>query len=189
MNSNKNFYSKSRDTLTKTLQILTEIAELLDEGLYAVSFNKLKRDTNYMSGDPRRNRNYRNNLKSLERSGYLKINRKVDSVELTTKGRIKLLENSLEKRIDGKWRLLSWDVPENLKEKRNQFRRSIKRIGYKQIQKSLWACPFVVADQIELIIDDLELQNYIAYIVTDKTNIQEHLKNLFSEELEKEYNN
>ncbi len=176
----RKYLYKGKKALTKVLQILGEIAELVDEGLYFISYEKLKRETTYLSGDPRR---YRNNLQSLERSGYIKIDRKSNSVELTTKGRIKLLENSDDKRIDGKWRLLSWDIPENLKEKRNQFRRSIKRIGYKQVQKSLWTCPFIVADQIELIINELQITKYVAYIITNKTNINDHLKRLFIDEL------
>jgi hypothetical protein len=176
----KEYLYKGKKVLNKTLEILGEIANLLDKGLYSISFEKLKRESTYMSGDPRR---YQNNFQSLQLRGYIRIDRKSDSVELTTKGRIKLLENSTDRDSDGRWRFLSWDIPENLKTKRNQFRKSIKRIGYKQVQKSLWASPFIVADQIDLIIDDLAISKYVAYIVSEKSNINNFLINLFRVEL------
>ncbi|PIZ27612.1 hypothetical protein COY45_01535 [Candidatus Berkelbacteria bacterium CG_4_10_14_0_8_um_filter_42_34] len=121
----------------------------------------------------------------MERRKYIKINRKNDSVVLTNKGKIKLLENSDENTTDGKWRMLSWDIPEDYKVKRQLLCRSIKRIGYKKVQKSLWACPFAKADQVNLIIEELKLQKYIAYLRVDRTDIEKHLYRLFEKELKR----
>lgn len=129
-------------------------------------------------------------LKNLKNSGYVEIKEKKDknknkllSIKLTNKGRLKLLENSDERKIDGKWRMISFDIPEKFRSKRNSFRCTIKRIGFRQVQKSLWACPFVKADQIELAIKNYNLDKYVAYLVISKTDIESHLKLLFRDVL------
>ena len=168
---------KIRAGINKTLELLIAAGNLLDEGLYFISYDKLKRETAYLDGDPRR---LSNRIHGLERSGYIKISRKNNSIELTTKGRIKLIENSKDSSTDGKWRFLSWDIPENLRSKRQQFCSSIRRIGYRRIQKSLWACPFIRADEVYLIIDELGIRKYVAYIIAEKTDIETDLNRIFS---------
>lgn len=160
--------------------ILQEISKFLNEGVELITFDDVRRKCDYIPGDPRR---VPNNIWSLERRGYIEINRVSNSVQLTNKGKIKLIEESGSYAIDGKWRMLSFDIPEDLRKKRNQFRRSIKRIGYKQAQKSLWASPFVKADEIELIISELKLGKYVAYLLVEKTDINNYLKSLFRLEL------
>jgi len=172
---------KIKDGLSKAVEILVVAGKLLDEELYSISYEKLRREAYYLEGDPRR---LSNRIHSLERNGYLKINRKSSSIELTGKGRIKILENTTDDSIDGKWRFLSWDIPEKLRIKRRQFCRSIKRIGYKQVQKSLWASPFIKSNEVYLIIDDLKIRKYVAYIVAAKTDIDPDLRRLFKVELE-----
>jgi CRISPR-associated endonuclease Cas2 len=124
-----------------------------------------------------------NHLRSMMNSGYVEIERErgIGSVKLTNKGRIKLIENSRKERTDGKWRMLSFDIPEKFSKKRNQFRRSIKRVGFKQVQKSLWACPYVDADEIELIISELAIKEYVAYMIVEKTDIDKYLNKLFAD--------
>lgn len=171
---------KIKKGFARALEVLIEAGNLLDEGMYSISLEKLKRETNYQQGDPRRSRN---RIYSLERSGYIKINHQKKSIEFTTKGRIKILENSANKSVDGKWRFLSWDIPENLSIKRHQFCRSIRRIGYKQVQRSLWVSPFCESDDVYLIIEELNIRKYVSCITAEKTDIDYDLKNLFKAEL------
>jgi CRISPR/Cas system-associated endoribonuclease Cas2 len=120
---------------------------------------------------------YNDRLKDLQKRGYIKINN--ESIEITKKGRIHHLEKSNSKEMDGKWRILSWDIPESMSLQRNQFRRSIKRIGYRQVQKSLWVCPLVKADEVDLIIDEYGVRKHVAYFIVEKTDIDSHLHKLF----------
>ncbi|MFA5158690.1 MAG: hypothetical protein WC451_05920 [Patescibacteria group bacterium] len=120
---------------------------------------------------------YGDRIKDLEKRGYIKITS--NSIEITKKGKIHHLEKTSNRNTDGKWRILSWDIPELKKLQRDQFRRSIKRIGYKQVQKSLWACPYVKADEVDLVIDEYGVRKYVAYFVVEKTDINEHLQELF----------
>lgn len=161
----------------KTIMILEELSKFADEVIMPLTYSGLKRNLNYIEGDPRR---LTNNIRSLERRGYIKINHKSDSIVLTRKGQIKLIENCSDSRIDGKWRMLSFDIPEQIAKNRDQFRRSIKRIGYKQLQKSLWVCPYSRADEINLIINEMGLNKYVVYLLVEKTDIDQHLKALFT---------
>lgn len=106
------------------------------------------------------------------------------SIRLTRKGKIKRLEKSTNQEIDGKWRFISFDIPEKLKTLRLRLARSLRRIGYKSVQKSLWACPFIKANEVNLILEELCLRSYVAYFVVEKTDIKEHLEELFPEVFE-----
>jgi len=165
-----------------SLAILEEVSKFTDEMVELITFSDLKRNLYYMEGDPRR---ISNNIRSLERRGYIEIDRVSDSVKLTNKGQIKLIEKSDDNSIDGKWRMLSFDIPEKLRKKREQFRRSLKRISYKQVQKSLWASPFVRSDKVELITKELEIGEYVAFLLVEKADIENYLKMLFRSELSK----
>lgn len=121
-----------------------------------------------------------NNLRSLQRRGYIEI-KNVDgsaSIRLTTKGKIKNLENPKNDVVDGKLRLISYDIPERKNSQRRQLRQSLRRIGYKQLQKSLWVCKYAKADEIDLILSELKLEKYVAYFIVEKNNIPIHLESL-----------
>ena len=124
-----------------------------------------------------------NRLRELIMGGYIEVKEEsgTTSVRLTRKGKIKHLEKTVNKEIDGKWRFISFDIPEKLRTQRIKLTRSLRRIGYKALQKSLWVCPFIRADEVELIIEQLKLQQYTAYFVVEKTDIKEHLEGLFPE--------
>lgn len=124
-------------------------------------------------------------IKNLREAGYLEVRSQGQkySVQLTRKGKLRLLENNSSDQVDGMWRMLSFDVPEEHRVLRNAFRRTIKRIGFKQVQRSLWACPFIKADEVKLAIEEYGLEEFVAYLVVQKTDIDEHLQSLFSKEL------
>lgn len=122
-------------------------------------------------------------LNYLNKRGYVKLYKHKNkiSIKLTEKGRIKLLENSNYNQIDGKWRMISFDIPEEHRARRDRFRSAIKRIGFRQVQKSLWACPFARVDGVERAIRYYQVKDYVAYLIVEKSDIDRHLKNLFKE--------
>ncbi|MCX6810768.1 MAG: hypothetical protein NTY30_03505 [Candidatus Berkelbacteria bacterium] len=165
-----------------TITFLSELSKFADEIIEPMTLSGMRKRVYYPEWN---NRKFDSNVRSLEHRGFIKIDRKSDSIELTNKGRIKVIENSSEKIIDGKWRFLSWDIPEKFSVKRQSLCRSVRRIGYKQVQKSLWTCPFAKANQVDLIIKDLGLEKYVAFLLVEKTDIEGHLKQLFKKDLVK----
>jgi len=79
---------------------------------------------------------------------------------------------------DGQWRFLSFDIPEDYKSARLNLTRTLRRIGYKPVQKSLWVCPFCKADEISLIVSELGVAQYVANFTINKTDIEDHLKRI-----------
>jgi len=112
------------------------------------------------------------NIEAVEESGS-------KSIRLTRKGKIKCLENLGMNETDGRWRFVSFDIPEVLKTQRLAFTRSLRRIGYKPVQKSLWVCPFNKADETQLLCDELGINDYVANFKVGAINIETHLKELF----------
>ena len=116
------------------------------------------------------------NIEAIEEQGRR-------SVRLTRKGKIKLVEKSEKIKLDGKWRLVSFDVPETMKSQRIQFTRGLRKFGYRAVQKSLWISPYVESEEIGLLIDELTLGEYVARFIASATDIEAHLKQLFEDTL------
>jgi CRISPR-associated endonuclease Cas2 len=83
----------------------------------------------------------------LKRSGYFELERKEDkfAVRLTEKGK-KILEYSdfedyefsTNKKWDGNWYLLMFDIPETNRKTRNIIQNKLKQLGMKQLQNSVY---------------------------------------------------
>ncbi len=161
------------------LEVVFKVSSILIQSI--TDQKELKRQLKYGDYD---DHNFSVQLKRLIRTGYLEEleNDGQHSIRLTKKGRLKLLENMVDKTLDGKWRMLSFDVPEKMRSQRDAFRKSIKRIGFRQVQKSLWACPYTHAEEVELSITEHKVDKYVAYMVVERTDIEPHLKRLFSNE-------
>lgn len=54
---------------------------------------------------------------------------------------LKYQKQQIEK-WDGQWRLVSFDIPETLREARYHIRRLLKELGFTQLQLSLWIHPY-----------------------------------------------
>jgi len=126
-----------------------------------------------------------NRIRDFINRGYIEAKEEKGgtSIRLTRKGRIKRLEKTADRTVDGKWRLLSFDIPEKQKTLRIKLTRTLKRIGYRAIQKSLWACPFVKVDEVDLLLKELGLEQYVANFIVEKTDIKKHLVEIFDDVL------
>lgn len=93
-------------------------------------------------------------LKRLENQKEIEV--KDEYVVLTEKGKRKILkfnlENlKLEKKWDGYWRIIIYDIPKHQKKESDYFRQLLKRIKCFQFQKSVYLTPYVCEDEIEYI--------------------------------------
>jgi len=126
-----------------------------------------------------------NRIRDYINRGYIEAKEESGrtSIRLTRKGKIKRLEKNQDNTTDGRWRLISFDISEKLKNLRMCLIRSLRRIGYRPVQKSLWASPFIKADEVDLIVKELGLEKYVAYFIIEKTDIRQHLEELFDDVL------
>lgn len=76
-------------------------------------------------------------------------------VKISDNGKKKLLKFNLDKmelkdkKWDGKWRIIIYDILTYKKEQANLFRRTLKRLKFFQLQRSVYITPFKCYDEIE----------------------------------------
>ncbi len=114
-------------------------------------------------------------LHNLSRRGYLqkKVFHKSVSYSLTLKGELKVFDAQvrLEKKkklSSGDWILVFYDIPEKRRSIRNIFRSKLIILGFEQLQKSVWACPFEVNDHLSKIINELDIDKYVKPLIVKK---------------------
>jgi len=117
---------------------------------------------------------------SLKKNGYIDLNGS-DSVRLTNKAKMRIIDQIADSQnVDCKYRLVSFDIPELMRENRNHFRNSIKRMGFKQIQESLWVVDRNVGEYVEISAKEYGVSEYVAYFVSEASNVDHHISNVLS---------
>lgn len=95
-------------------------------------------------------------LKELRLRGYILFDEKDEksSIVLTDRGLERVLHYRLtdifmmKKKWDYLWRMVIFDIPENKKFMREFFRRKLNRVGFYQLQKSVFVAPFKCEKEI-----------------------------------------
>ncbi len=105
----------------------------------------------------------------IKRSGYLEIVEKDNNkaVRITKKGLFRMWIPKINKEWDGRWRLVAFDIEEESRQKRDNFRDALKIMGFRMMQKSLWICPFDISEEIEKVIDMLDIESNVDYFIAD----------------------
>lgn len=99
----------------------------------------------------------------LKRSRLIILKEKSDGtflVELTEKGKRKTKEIQFEnlaiskqKKWDGIWRIVIFDIPVKKRIEREAFRRKMKELDFFQLQKSVWVIPYPCEQEIEFLVE------------------------------------
>lgn len=76
---------------------------------------------------------------------------------------------------DCKWRLVAFDIPEELKEKRDALRFVLKRAGFVKMQQSIWAHPLDCSELSNLLKRDRQLAKRVMYMVVEKMSDERSL--------------
>jgi len=107
------------------------------------------------------------------------------SVKLTEKGELRALNIQLKNlknrkvKWDGKWRMVSFDVPERLKKGRDALRYKLKEIGFRELQKSVFVFPYHCEKEISLLIKLFNLKKYVRFGVLESLDNSDNLKEIF----------
>ncbi len=76
--------------------------------------------------------------------------------------KIENLQIAKPPRWDGKLRLAIFDIPEKYKAKRNALRRKLKELAFKQVQKSVWVCPYPCRNELAELCRFYEIEPYVS---------------------------
>lgn len=124
------------------------------------------------------------NLGNLRFRGILKGNN--GSFRLTKKG-ITWAKNSIQRYFklrrenwDHKWRVIIFDIPQELHHRRIKFRRKLKLLGCHMLQKSVFIFPYPCEEELSDIAAQLKISDYIDVIVANNAGFKEaEIKKLF----------
>lgn len=125
--------------------------------------------------------NIRKYFDSLKRRGYLEIekNGRRESIKFTNKAKLAMFDKISDKiTIEKKYYFVSFDIPERLRRERDSFRRAIKRLGFREAQKSLWVCNRSLGEFVELAAEEYKVSNYVVYLIVEASNIDDALQNI-----------
>ncbi len=131
----------------------------------------------------------RKEIRNLYRSKIIKSKENPDgsyTIFLTDKGKLKALTYHFEKmRIEGKkwdnkWRLIVFDIPEKIREGRRALREKIKKLGFYELQKSVFIFPYECKNEIDFIIEFFNLRKYVRFAILESIDNELHLKKIFN---------
>ncbi len=116
-------------------------------------------------------------LSRIQKEGYIKRGNKKKGITflLSRKGKelletLSLIVPEKEKRWDGKWRLVSFDIPEEEHKARRELRQELKKLGFGRMHRSVWISPHNVLEKVEKL---LAFQKYREYIWTFEGYLKE----------------
>lgn len=128
-------------------------------------------------------------IKSLYESKL--INTKIEkdgsiTIILNQEGKKKALTFQLDKikikrpqKWDKQWRVVLFDIPEDIKKKREVLRFCLKRLGFYEFQKSVFVHPYDCQDEIDYIIEFYNIRKFVRFIIANSADNELHLKHHF----------
>ena len=138
---------------------------------------------------------YKTQSRSIIRSiTYLKRQRLISVIEkgnqqiltLSENGKKRMLQFNLDKisikkskKWDGLWRLVIFDIPEEIKRGREALRDKLKHLGFYQLQKSCFVYPYECRDEIDFITEIFQVSPYINFIIAKSIEGEPQLEKFF----------
>jgi len=87
-------------------------------------------------------------------------------IMLSAKGKKRLKDYAVseivipkQKNWDGKWRIVSFDIPREMRSRRYELLRELHRLGFEKVQQSMWMYPFPCEKEIKKITEILGIQD------------------------------
>ncbi|MEK7562597.1 MAG: hypothetical protein AAB509_02880 [Patescibacteria group bacterium] len=128
-------------------------------------------------------------IKKLYRSRLIEKKENSDgsiTMFLTDRGKLRALNFRFEemkiseKNWDGKWRMVAFDVPEKFRGGRDALRGKIKKLGFYELQKSVFVFPYNCKDEIDFIIEFFNIRKYTRFALLETIDNEKHLKKIFN---------
>lgn len=87
----------------------------------------------------------------------------------------KIALKNQEKKWDGRWRMVVFDVPERRRKVRGRLCAAMREIGFVRLQDSVWVYPYDCEDFVALLKAELKIGKDVLYAIADTI---EHDRNL-----------
>ncbi len=134
----------------------------------------------------------RRQLQYLERCGYARVKKEnaedeIAEVRLTEFGNRKVIAHAFGElkitppaRWDGRWRMVTFDIPNRHKWAREGLREKLKLMGFFFLQKSVFIFPYPCEEEIVFLADIYDIQQYVRYVETDSLSPEDDLLGHFA---------
>jgi phenylacetic acid degradation operon negative regulatory protein len=110
---------------------------------------------------------FRGALRNIQKKGWINEN-----LDVTSKGQERLKsilpQYFEEKKWDGKWYIVSYDIPENKRWLRGVIRNTLRELKFGSLHKSLWISPYNFLGDVEKIINQYNLETYVLLAISDR---------------------
>lgn len=77
---------------------------------------------------------------------------------------------------DKKWRIVIFDVPEKKKPAREALRRELRKLGFKELQKSVWCFPYDCKNAIDFICELFDIRHCVRILEVSRMSHDADLK-------------
>ena len=111
----------------------------------------------------------------LKKSNFIKAEnlKSKQGIIITKEGFNKILKASFmmelkNKRSDGKWIMLTFDIPVKHKKARTLLRSVLLNLGYKMFQQSIWVCPYNISEKTEKLLQLYSLDKYVKIFLIEE---------------------
>jgi len=74
---------------------------------------------------------------------------------------------------DGKWRIVIFDIPQEMHKERVRFRKKLKLLGFVMLQKSVFVFPYSCEEEISYVTRNLRINDYVDIIIGESAGFRE----------------
>ena|SRR3990167_7565022 len=130
------------------------------------------------------NKRIQRSLRYLKRKHFIAFPGK-GRFTVTRRGAARLAKLNIDKVIikrtkwDQKWRLLTFDIPEQKLHIREYFRKRLKEMGFYHFQRSVFIIPYPCDAEIDMICEALGIESSVHLIAADRFEGDEGIKKYF----------
>ncbi len=128
-------------------------------------------------------------IKSLYRSKLIEDRDNFDgstTMILSERGKEKAVSFNIEtmqikkpKVWDKKWRVVLFDIPEKNKPAREALRKTLKRLGFYEFQKSVFTYPYPCENELDYVIEFFRIRPYVRTMLATSVDNKLHLEQIF----------
>lgn len=133
----------------------------------------------------------RQSLHTLKSRGYITYKVSRDGLkityELTEKGKdlmqrhkIEEMDIPKERKWDGKWRFVMFDIPEKHRRSRDLLRKKLQKFEFFRLQQSVWVFPYPCEKEISFLCEYFNIKDNVL-VFTGEVNADKKLKEYFRE--------
>lgn len=123
---------------------------------------------------PLKRSSFAKTLRRLREKGLIEVANETEIIiKLTDEGKTQALWEKI-RHLDGvwdkKWRIVAFDIPETHSLTRNLFRRRLKELGFKQLQKSIWISKAGCTELIRKYVKDLGISKWVSVLEAENVD-------------------